>query len=112
MMLHMPKLTTPAIASGCLGGMDQPSIHVGTSAILRPWTYDDAPAVVEAFRDPSIQRWHVRRADSIDEARNWLTQWRDGWASESECHWAIAAPRRMNSSAESRQRGEFMGRHC
>ncbi|MBT2276034.1 GNAT family N-acetyltransferase [Rhodococcus enclensis] len=72
--------------------MDQPSIRVGTSAILRPWTRDDAPAVMEAFRDPSIQRWHIRRADSIDEALGWLTQWRDGWASESECHWAIAAP--------------------
>ena len=92
MMLHVPKLTTPAIAAGYLRGMDQPSIHVGTFAILRPWTRDDAPAVMEAFRDPSIQRWHIRRADSIDEARGWLTQWRDGWASESECHWAIAAP--------------------
>jgi len=92
MMLHVPKLTTPAIATGSLEGMDQPSIHVGTFAILRPWTRDDAPAVMEAFRDPSIQRWHIRRADSIDEARGWLTQWRDGWASESECHWAIAAP--------------------
>ncbi len=70
MMLHVPKLTTPAIAAGYLrGGMDQPSIHVGTFAILRPWTRDDAPAVMEAFRDPSIQRWHIRRADSIDEAR-------------------------------------------
>ncbi|MDV8011063.1 GNAT family N-acetyltransferase [Rhodococcus sp. IEGM 1241] len=92
MMLHMPKLTTPAIATGYLEGMDQPSIRVGTSAILRPWTHDDAPAVMEAFRDPSIQRWHIRRADSIDEARGWLTQWRDGWASESECHWAITTP--------------------
>lgn len=92
MMLHVPKLTTPAIAAGYLRGMDQPSIHVGTFAILRHWTRDDAPAVMEAFRDPSIQRWHIRRADSIDEARGWLTQWRDGWASESECHWAIAAP--------------------
>lgn len=55
MMLHVPKLTTPAIAAGYLRGMDQPSIHVGTSAILRPWTRDDAPAVMEAFRDPSIQ---------------------------------------------------------
>lgn len=45
MMLHVPKLTTPAIAAGYLRGMDQPSIHVGTFAILRPWTRDDAPAV-------------------------------------------------------------------
>ncbi len=31
-----------------------------------------------------------RRLDR--RSTGWLTQWRDGWASESECHWAIAAP--------------------
>lgn len=96
----MPELATPAITTGYLAGMDQPSIRVETSAIIRPWIPDDAPAVVEAFQDPSIQRWHVRRADSVDEAHSWITHWQKGWSDESECHWAIATP----------ETGELLGR--
>jgi ribosomal-protein-alanine N-acetyltransferase len=49
----------------------------------------DAPAVVEAFRDPEIQRWHVRRADSVSEAREWIVAWQRGWSDESQFHWAL-----------------------
>ncbi|GAB6925777.1 hypothetical protein JCM9803A_62270 [Rhodococcus erythropolis] len=105
MMLHVPKLTTPAIAAGYLRGMDQPSIHVGTSAILRPWTRDDAPAVMEAFRDPSIQRWHIRRADSIDEARVGSPSGETGGQANPNAIGRSPLPRQMNSSAESQQRG-------
>lgn len=35
--------------------------------MLRPWQLSDAEAVVRAFADPEIQRWHVRRFDSVKE---------------------------------------------
>lgn len=57
--------------------------------MLRPWRLSDARAVVDAFNDPEIQRWHVRRADSEDEARQWISEWRDGWTAEAQLNWAL-----------------------
>ncbi|OBC01821.1 hypothetical protein A5784_17100 [Mycobacterium sp. 852013-50091_SCH5140682] len=69
MMLGVPSLIPPAIAAGPLRQSPQPSVPIATTAVLRPWQLSDAEAVVEAFVDPEIQRWHVRRCDSADEAR-------------------------------------------
>jgi [ribosomal protein S5]-alanine N-acetyltransferase len=72
-----------------LSSSPPPSIPVDEVAVLRPWRLDDAEAVVAAFQDAEIQRWHVRRADSADEARGWMTAWQDSWRVESEGHWAL-----------------------
>jgi len=48
---------------------------------------------MQAFADPAIQRWHVRRAESVDEAGEWITAWQRGWAEESEFNWAVAEQR-------------------
>jgi ribosomal-protein-alanine N-acetyltransferase len=57
--------------------------------VLRPWDLSDADAVMEAFGDLEIQRWHVRRADSVGEARQWITRCKAGWAEEAELNWAL-----------------------
>lgn len=57
--------------------------------MLRPWLLTDAAAVMDAFGDPDIQRWHVRRADSVDEASQWIRAWQSGWADESQLNWAL-----------------------
>ena len=79
----------PAIAAGFLSRSGHPSIPVGAMAVLRPWVLADAEAVKETFCDPVIQRWHVRRADSVDEARQWIEVWQAGWANEAESNWAL-----------------------
>ena len=89
MMLYVPSLMPPAIAAGSLSRSAHPSIPVGANAVLRPWVAADAEAVVDAFRDPDIQRWHVRRADSVDEARQWINAWQAGWADEAQLNWAL-----------------------
>jgi [ribosomal protein S5]-alanine N-acetyltransferase len=61
----------------------------GANAVLRPWVAADAEAVVDAFRDPDIQRWHVRRAGSVDESRQWINAWQAGWADEAQLSWAL-----------------------
>lgn len=78
------------MASGLFSGSEQPEIVVGPDVVLRPWRIDDAGAVFEAFADPDIQRWHVRRADSVDEAAEWITARQHGWAAETELSWAVA----------------------
>ncbi|MEU4190409.1 GNAT family N-acetyltransferase [Kribbella sp. NPDC026611] len=45
--------------------------------------------VLEAFSDPDIQHWHVRRIDTLREAEDWLTQWPTHWATEQATSWAI-----------------------
>ncbi|MUL84788.1 MULTISPECIES: GNAT family N-acetyltransferase [unclassified Mycolicibacterium] len=85
----MPSLIPPAISAGSLCRSPHPSLPVGAIALLRPWRLSDADAVVDAFRDPEIQRWHVRRADSGDEARQWINDWKAGWADEAQLNWAL-----------------------
>lgn len=63
---------------------------MGTTAVLRPWQLSDAEAVVQAFEDPEIQRWHERRFTSADEAWQWITGYKAGWATEAELNWALA----------------------
>ena len=45
--------------------------------------------MVETFQDPTIQQWHLRRADSEDEAQEWIRQWQRGWETEAGGHWAV-----------------------
>lgn len=86
----MPSLVPPAMTAGSLAASGQPTLPVGGGALLRPWLIGDAEAVMDAFRDPAIQRWHVRRADCVDEARGWIQRWRSTWGDETEGHWAVA----------------------
>ena len=37
---------------------------------------------MDAYQDEAIQRWHVRRADSLAEAREWIVGWQGDWAAE------------------------------
>lgn len=86
----MPILAEPAIPAGALAAADQPILDAGVGMVLRPWSLSDAAAVKAAFDDPDIQRWHVRRADSVEEARGWIEAWRRTWQAETDVHWAVA----------------------
>ncbi|MEV7328152.1 GNAT family N-acetyltransferase [Micromonospora sp. NPDC093244] len=85
----MPLLVAPALPAGSLGARKQPHLPVRSGLALRPWRTDDAPAVRAAFDCRAIQRWHVRRLDSDDEARAWTAQWAARWHAETDASWAI-----------------------
>lgn len=87
----MPLLVAPAIPAGTLAAARQPTLPLGDDAVLRPWLLTDAEAVTAAYQDPAIQRWYVRRADSVAEARGWIEAWQQGWRTETRCDWAVAA---------------------
>ena len=44
---------------------------------------------MDAYQDQAIQRWHVQRADSLAETREWIAGWQDSWAAETGAHWAV-----------------------
>ena len=75
----MPSLTTDVLPAAIFRDHPQPILGDTEGLILRPWKLTDAPAVFEAFSDPSIQRWHVRSATSLAEVRTWIVAgWRNG----------------------------------
>jgi RimJ/RimL family protein N-acetyltransferase len=86
----MPVLVTTTVPAGSLAAMPQPTLTVGDGVLLRPWSLDDAEAVMDAYQDAAIQRWHVMRADSLTEAREWIAGWQGGWAAETGASWAVA----------------------
>jgi ribosomal-protein-alanine N-acetyltransferase len=86
----MPSLVTSAVPVGSLAARPQPTLTAGSGVLLRPWSAGDARAVMSAYQDQAIQRWHVRRADSLTETREWIAGWQAGWAAETGAHWAVA----------------------
>lgn len=70
----------------------QPALDVGDGVVLRPWRVDDAGMAMAAFEVPDIQRWHVRRLETIAEARAWIEAMHSGWRTETSATWAIDSP--------------------
>ena len=89
MMVAMPELVGPVVPVGRLNGVAQPDLAVD-ELLLRRWRVSDAPAIVDAYRDPDIQRWHVRSM-SADEASAWALSWAARWADETGAGWAVEA---------------------
>lgn len=89
----MPSLVRPAQPAGALRALGQPVLDVDDQLVLRPWRPDDAEFVKAAFDDLDVQRWHVRRMDTTEEALAWTTAWATRWAAETDASWAIAGRR-------------------
>jgi RimJ/RimL family protein N-acetyltransferase len=86
----MPMTIAQVLAAGTLARGPQPTIGAGGGLLLRPWRDEDVSAVYAAFRDPAIQHWHARVAESEDEVRGWIKEWRDDWDGERRVGWAVA----------------------
>jgi RimJ/RimL family protein N-acetyltransferase len=56
--------------------------------VLRPFTAADAPALVAAYSEPSIQQWHVASLTDA-EAAEWIAARPDQWRAEALVNWAI-----------------------
>ncbi|WBQ03207.1 GNAT family N-acetyltransferase [Kribbella sp. CA-293567] len=89
----MPVLVVPAFPAGIFRDLEQPQLTVDGQLVLRPWCAADASMVRTAFGCPEIQRWHVRRLDSTDEAVEWTAQWEGRWTADEAVSWAIVDDR-------------------
>jgi RimJ/RimL family protein N-acetyltransferase len=85
----MPLLVDAVLAQGVLRDTAQPRLAVDDGLVLRPWQGRDAASVRTAFGCPDIQRWHVRRLDTLEEADEWIGQWVDCWDAETAASWAV-----------------------
>ncbi|MDN0196069.1 GNAT family N-acetyltransferase [Streptomyces sp. S.PNR 29] len=88
----MPYLTSPVLPAGTFAHGAQPSLPTGDGLLLRPWKAEDAPAVHAAFQDPLMHQWHIRAADSEDEAGGWIEEWLLAWDGERNAQWAVVDP--------------------
>ena len=83
----MPDLVPAAVPAGRMREVAQPTLRVD-DLLLRPWRAEDAEALVEAYRDPEIQRWHVRTM-TPEEALAWLAHRSARWRAETGADWAV-----------------------
>jgi ribosomal-protein-alanine N-acetyltransferase len=83
----MPVLVQPVVPAGRLRNQAQPTLRADYLT-LRPWRLSDADAVLAAYRDPGIQRWHAQSI-AHDEVVPWLSSWSDRWRAETGAGWAV-----------------------
>jgi RimJ/RimL family protein N-acetyltransferase len=83
----MPELVAPVVPAGRLRDQAQPRLTVD-ELVVRPWKLTDVERLVEAYRDPAIQRWHARSMTE-DDASEWVTARSDRWAHETGADWAV-----------------------
>lgn len=83
----MPRLTPPTITPGSIRRLPQPVLDAD-GLRLRPWRAGDEAAVVAAYADPDIRRWHARSMDA-DEAAAWVASWSGRWEGETGAGWAL-----------------------
>jgi [ribosomal protein S5]-alanine N-acetyltransferase len=72
-----------------MANREQPVLRAEGPNTIRPWARTDAANVMEAFHEPSIQQWHMRRLDTEEEALAWLEAWHERWRAESDASWAV-----------------------
>jgi RimJ/RimL family protein N-acetyltransferase len=83
----VPELVSGAVPAGRMRDRPQPTLRV-EELLLRPWQAGDAEAMVAAYQDPEIRRWHVRTM-TTDEASAWLSQRSARWRAEVGADWAV-----------------------
>ncbi|GIE85913.1 GNAT family N-acetyltransferase [Actinoplanes regularis] len=61
----------------------------GSALLLRPWRFDDLPALVAAHRDPELRRRLSTSLTDAAQARQWLDRQADGWAAADRFSFAV-----------------------
>ena len=87
----MPTQFEPVVPAGALAARPQPVIE-GHGLRLRPWRDADVPALLAAYGDARITRWHARTLADATEARAWLDERAHGQRREVSVDWAIVDP--------------------
>ncbi|MER5448175.1 GNAT family N-acetyltransferase [Streptomyces sp. NPDC002764] len=85
----MPYTADELLPKGTLSRASQPLLATGDGLVLRPWRVEDVPAVHQAFQDPLMHQWHIRRSDSEEEAAGWVREWVEEWEGERKAQWAV-----------------------
>jgi RimJ/RimL family protein N-acetyltransferase len=80
----------PFLRPGTLANLDQPVLRVG-ELVVRPWREADVGALVRAYSQADVRRWHARSMDEA-EAHRWIGSRAAHWREETGADWAVADP--------------------
>ncbi|MFD4906043.1 GNAT family N-acetyltransferase [Kitasatospora purpeofusca] len=61
--------------------------------LLRPWRSEDAPALVEVYRDPALRRWTTSVLDDEADAVHWVGTQQEAWAAGHRYAFAVLEAR-------------------
>lgn len=84
----MPRLVPPVLPAGTLKDRPQPVVEAKRGVSLRAWDASDAGLLATAYDDRDIRRWH-HRSMTEDEAREYIREAADRWASDRGGEWAV-----------------------
>ncbi|WP_182873028.1 GNAT family N-acetyltransferase [Microbispora sp. H10670] len=72
--------------------LHSPPDEEGSSLLLRLWTEEDIPELIDAYRDPVMRRWTRFHVDDEQDARRWIElQWK-GWHDGDRLSFAVVEP--------------------
>jgi RimJ/RimL family protein N-acetyltransferase len=74
---------------------------------LRPWQDADATSLVLAHHDPLLRRWLTTHLDTGAEARQWIEEQGEGWATGDRLSFAV-----VERAAEQGDMGRPVGHVC
>ena len=66
-----------------------PAASSAPALVLHPWCAPDAPALVEAYRDPALRRWTRSSVDDDAGAALWVRAQQRGWAEGDRFAFAV-----------------------
>ncbi|MFJ6662597.1 GNAT family N-acetyltransferase [Streptomyces sp. NPDC091383] len=78
------------VPAGRMADGGQPVLGLAQDVELRPWSPDDADALLTAARDPAISRWNLFTVTDHADARRRIERMRERWRDETGAVWAIA----------------------
>ncbi|MEV7502446.1 GNAT family N-acetyltransferase [Streptomyces sp. NPDC093018] len=78
------------VPAGRMADGGQPVLGLGEGVELRPWSPDDADALLAAAQDPAIRRWNLFTVADHADARRRIERMHERWRAETGAVWAVA----------------------
>lgn len=103
----MPSLVPPTLPADALSRTAQPTLTVD-ELTLRPFTYADQDAVVDAFDDADMTTFHMRSVLPKDYCA-WFERRRDAWTNNDGAYWAVERDGKVLASTGFRHIDLYLG---
>ncbi|MFS4094480.1 GNAT family N-acetyltransferase [Streptomyces sp. AF1A] len=81
-----------AVPAGRMADGGQPVLGLPGGPELRPWSPDDADALLAAGQDRAIRQWNLFTVADRAEAERRIARMHERWRAETGAVWAIARP--------------------
>ncbi|MFF5343475.1 GNAT family N-acetyltransferase [Streptomyces althioticus] len=70
-----------------------PPTPAAPGLVLRPWSTEDVPTLVDVFRDPAMRHWTSAAIENETDASRWIQDQLRGWAAGDRFGFAVLEQR-------------------